>query len=510
MAQLVAGVDIGAHSVKLVLGRLTMRAVTVVDRREVRLVLDEAGNPVEGALGRALEELSSGLPGRPQLVFSSLPADAVLLRTVEVPKVAARRADAILRREIEDDLPIDLDDAVLDHIDRPVPGRPLLRSLVAVARTEDVREVLELLDGVNLDPAELGAGASVYTELARVSPLLAGADPVMIVDMGSRLTDMAILESGETAAMRTVSVGGNDLTRALAEHYRCSFEKAEEYKTLSAWQDMAAVLDPALQRILPQFKQTMLSFAARTGRRVTRILLAGGVGLLPGLPEVLSQALQVPVALLCEELEPEAGESPETQPFLRATALAWRAIAGPAEQRLDLRKGPFVFRGQARATRRRWVRAVVAGLVIVLGWSFYSLARISSLEARQAKQRQQLGELTRMYLGDEIRDFDRAEKMMQSARPIKSPMPKADAFDIISEMSRIIPEEIIHDIDQLEIKPGKVQIRGVVDTISARDEIIARLEEYTECVTAISKGKTTKRPKDNRQKYTLDLETECP
>jgi hypothetical protein len=55
-----------------------------------------------------------------------------------------------------------------------------------------------------------------------------------------------------------------------------------------------------------------------------------------------------------------------------------------------------------------------------------------------------------------------------------------------------------------------VQIRGIVDTISARDEVIARLEEYTECVTAISKGKTTKRPKDNRQKYTLDLETECP
>ncbi|MBW2260763.1 MAG: pilus assembly protein PilM [Deltaproteobacteria bacterium] len=510
MAQLVAGVDLGAHSVKLVLGSVTMRAVKVVERLEVRLELDAEGNPVEGALGRALEELSRGLSSRPQLVFSALPADAVLLRTVEIPKVASRRADAILRREIEDDLPINLDDAVLDHIDRPVPGRPMLRSLVAVARTEDVREVLDLLDGAKLDPAELGAGASVYSELARISPLLASADPVMIVDMGSRLTDMVIVENGETASMRTVSVGGDDITSVLAQHYRCSFEKAEEYKLLSAWQDMEAVLEPAVQRFVPQIKQTMLAFAARTGRKVTRVLLAGGAGLLPGLPEVLSSALQTPVALLCEELDAEAGETTQTMPFLRATALAWRAISAPAEQRLDLRKGPFVFRGQARATRRRWVRAAVAGLVIVLGWSFYSLARVSSLEAKQARQRQRLGELTELYLGDEITDFNRAEKMMLSARPIRSPMPKADAFDIISEMSRIIPEEIIHDIDLLEIKPGKVQIRGIVDTISARDEIIARLEEYTECVTAISKGKTTKRPKDSRQKYTLDLETECP
>ena len=510
MAQLVAGVDIGSRSVKLVLGRVTMRAVTVIDRRQVALETDEAGHPVEGALGRALEEISSGLTARPHVVFSALPADAVLLRTVEIPKVAARRADAILKREIEDDVPVDLDDAVLDHIDRSVPDRPLQRSLVAVARAEDVAEILGLLDGVKLDPAELGAGASVYTELARISPQLANADPVMIVDMGSGLTDMVIVEGGETVSMRTVSVGGDDLTRALVERYRCSVEKAEEYKTQSAWQDLAPVLEPALQRIVPQIWQTMTSFAARSGRKVTQVLLAGGSGLLPGLTEVLSSALQIPVALLCEELDAEAGESPETMPFLRATALAWRAVSGAAEQRLDLRKGPFVFRGQARATRRRWVRAVVAGLVIVLGWSFYSLARISSLEAKQSKQRQRLGKLTERYLGDEIRDFDRAEKMMQMARPIKSPMPKADAFDIISEMSRIIPEEIIHDIDQLEIKPGKVQIRGIVDTISARDEIIARLEEYTECVTAISKGKTTKRPKDNRQKYTLDLETECP
>ena len=34
-----------------------------------------------------------------------------------------------------------------------------------------------------------------------------------------------------------------------------------------------------------------------------------------------------------------------------------------------------------------------------------------------------------------------------------------------------------HDIDQLEIKPGKVQIRGIVDTIAARDEVIGRLED---------------------------------
>lgn len=510
MPQYAAGVDIGAHSVKLVLGRVHMRRVDVVESREIVLGRDENGNVVDGALRMALEEVASDLDHHPQVVFSALPADSVLLRTVEIPKVASRRSDAIILREIEDDLPVDLGEAVVDHIDHQVAGRPLLQSLVVVAPVEEVRDLLQLLDGVKLDPAELGAGAAVYSDLSNVTPLLASPDPVMVVDIGSRLTDMAVIESGEVMSMRTVSVAGDDITRALAQHYRCSFAQAEDYKHKSDWKTISSIASASMDKIGPQIRQTLLAFSARSGRKVARVLVCGGTSLLPGLDEHLAGILGVPVTPLWEEIEGDAGVSRESSPFLRAKALAWRAIAAPAEQRFDLRKGPFTFRGQARATRRRWVRAVAAALVLVVGWSFYSLARLSSLEARQAKQRERLAVLTEHYLGEEISDFDRAEKMMQSARPIKSPMPKADAFDIISEMSRIIPDEIVHDIDQLDIKPGKVKIRGIVDTIVARDEIIARLEEYTDCVTAISKGKTTQSPKDNRQKYTLDVETECP
>jgi type IV pilus assembly protein PilM len=510
MSQHAAGVDLGSHSVKLVLGRIRMRSVEVVERREVVLERDEAGRVTEGGLRRALEEVTAGLAPWPQVVFSAIPADAVLLRTVEIPKVAGRRADAILRREIEDDIPIELDEAVVDHVDRSVPGRPLVRSLLAVATGEQVRDVLELLEGVRLDPAELGVGAAVYSDLARVTPPLASPDPVMVVDIGSRLTDMAVIEEGETVAMRTASIGGDDLTRAVAEHYRCSFEKAEEYKVLSAWHTLAGILEPVLSRIVPQIRQTMVAYASRTGTRIEQVLLCGASCQLEGIADVLGTMLQVPVSSLSEEMSPEVGETRESMRFLRATALAWRALSAPADQRFDLRKGPFVFRGQARATRRRWVRAVAAGLVLVFGWSFYSMARVSSLRARHAKQRERLAVLTEQYLGEPIDDFGRAEKMMKSARPVKNPMPKADAFDFISEMSRIIPDEIIHDVEQFEIKPGKVNIRGIVDTIAARDEVIARLEEYTECVTAISKGKTTQSPKDQRQKYSLDLETECP
>jgi type IV pilus assembly protein PilM len=336
MTQYAAGVDVGTCSVKVVLGKVHMRRVDVVDRREIPIDRDERGLPAAGALERALAEAVAGLD-RPGVAFSALAGDAVLVRTVEIPKVAARRAEAILRREIEDDVPLDVDEAIVDHVDAPTPGRPTVHSLVVTVTRDAVRQHLSLLEGAGLDPAEVGVGAAVYSELARVVPSLGGADPVLVVDIGSARTETAIVEGGLVVSMRAISVGGRDLTLALAEHYRCSFEKAEEYKRACGWMDMGGVLGPVLDRIVPQLRQTMGAFASRTGRKVWKVILCGGASAIDGLPELLAQSVGLPVGLLVDEMDPSQGESRTTAPFLRATALAFRALPSITEQRLDLR-----------------------------------------------------------------------------------------------------------------------------------------------------------------------------
>jgi Tfp pilus assembly PilM family ATPase len=510
MAQYTAGVDVGGHSVKIVVGRLKLRSVEIVERHEVPISRDEQGTPLEDGLERAMGELVARLETRPDVVFSALPADAVHLRTVSVPRAAARKSDAVVLRQIEDDLPIDMAAAVFDHVAVDASAGPTMTALAAVAPHEAVAEHVALLQRAGLDPAEVGVGAAAYSDLARVMPRLADPEPEMVVDIGSDRTDVLVIEAGATVAMRTISVGGADFTRTLAAHHGVGFEQAERFKVECHWSQLSGVLGPILERLAQQLRQTMIKHASTTGRRVVKVFTCGGTSLLAGLNEALAGMLAVEVASLESENPAAAGDEEGDGPFLRAAALAHRALPAPSELRFDMRKGPFTYRGQARATRRRWVRAVIAVVVIVLGWSFYSLARISSLEARRAAQRERLAELSGTYLGEEVTDFDRAQKLMKSAKPVKSPMPKADAFDFVREMSVMIPEEIVHDIEELEIKPGKVEIRGIVDTIAARDEIITRLEDYDECVVAISKGKTTQSPKDNRQKYTLDVETECP
>ncbi len=510
MAQFAAGLDVGAHSVKVVIGRVRMRSIEVIERLEVLIPRDADGRSPDDGVSIALSDIAARIKNRPGIVFSALPADAVLIRTASVPRAAARKSDAVIVGQIEDDLPLALDEAVVDHIIREVPGETMVSAIVAVAPRETVASYLALLDRARFDPAELGVGAAVYTDLGRVMPALVSPQPVLVLDMGCARTEMIVIEAGQAVSMRSVSIGGADLTKALVTHHRTSFEQAEIYKCASSYAAMAPVIGGTMDRLVQQIRQTLTGHVSRTGKRISTVLTCGGTSLMPGLDDALGAALGVAVAPLEKQNPMAAGPQSSDGPFLRAAALAHRVLPVSMHERLDLRKGPFAFKGQARATRRRWVRAVVALLVVIAGFSFYSMAQISSLRARQETQRERLAVLSSRFLGEEITDFDVAQKLMQSAKPVKSPMPKADAFDLVREMSVIIPEEIIHDVEELDIKPGKVQIRGIVDTIAARDEIIARLQEYEECVVAISKGKTTQSPKDNRQKYTLDLETECP
>ena len=515
MAQFAAGVDVGSGSVKIVLCRVRMRGVDVVARREAVIARDETGNLVPGGAAEALAAATADLPGWPGVCSAAIPGAAAIVRTVEVPRMQARKADPILVREIEDDLPIPLEEGILDHVDAPIPGRPqFMRSLVVVARMDRVKEHLDLLAGARLDPTELGIGGSVYASFSKHIEAAGGGSPVMVVDVGAAATDVAILDAGNIAWLRSISWGGDDVTRAIVARHRVTWARAEEYKVSGVW--LAEVMPPEIRdpvnALVSQVKQTILSHAARTGRHVSRILVSGGGGLLKGLAEALSVATGTPVSPLPEVLPAEegGGAAPDQMVFARALALARLAGGAAGASRLDFRKGPFAYSGQARVTRRRWVRAVLLCSVVVAGWLFYSLARLSSLESREEDQQERLAQLSDRYLGEEVDDFDLAAKLMQSARPVKSPMPPADAFVFLKELSERMPVEIVHDIEQLDIKPGKVQIKGVVDTIAARDLVIETLEGYEECVKAISKGKTTQSPKDNRQKYTLDLETACP
>ncbi|MFH1437798.1 MAG: cell division FtsA domain-containing protein [Pseudomonadota bacterium] len=516
MAYLAAAVDIGSWSLKVALGKIGVKTVKITDLKEVRYNLDARGLAAPAEIERALEECFLALPIKPEVVFSAVSGRDLFSRFISVPKAALKRLDQVAPLQIEDELPVEIDEFIVDAAPQGEAGDGnMVECVVAAARKDMLRGMIDLLTAKAADPAEITCGISIYPYVRTQAsgPNLFG--PVVVLDMGHRSSELVFMEGAKPQLFRSILWGGKNVTEAIAAGLGITFSHAESIKEQYAalFADHPVDAGSMEEKILTQTRQavdslvldlrhSILSYSSKHGKFPQTLLLCGGSAKLRGIERYFRESLNVEAVRM-------GGEDPGAASFVRVRTLAGDAAAA-GRQKLNFRKGEFVSKGKGSVAKKRWTRAVAAVAAIVIGWLLFSTAQIASLEKVIEKQHQRLGEITAQITGEEITDFSRAELLIKKSAASKNPVPKADAFDILTFMSKAIPEDVVHDVEELDIRPERWRIRGMVDSISDRDKVYEALIEYKDCIKAISKGKTTLSVQDSRQKYNFDMETTCP
>jgi hypothetical protein len=246
------------------------------------------------------------------------------------------------------------------------------------------------------------------------------------------------------------------------------------------------------------------------------VLLTGGSARLLGLPDYLTQQLGLPVSVwdggLAADLprvddEPTLPTSRETR-FALASAVAWAGARGG--KRIDLRRGPFVYKASLSILRQMALHLgalAAAALLCVTVDTTMSLARLrgerDQLQARLKSQTQELFGEPRLD-GRQV-----ATLLKRSFKDEMAPIPKATAYDLMGEISRRVPEgdKIKLDITELDIRPKKIFIRGTVESASAVDELQQKLDE-SECFEEITKGLINE-VSGGAKSFTLTIASKC-
>lgn len=516
MAYLAAAIDIGTWSCKLVLGKVGVKKVQITGFREIPYTRDDHGAASDEEIGRAIHECLAALPQKPEMACTAVSGRDIFLRILSLPKAGLKRIDQIASLQIEDDLPVSLDEYVVDAVPlRDMPDGKLVECMVVAARKDLIRATIERLAGAGMDPSEITCGPMIYP----ATPSLPGApalpEPLAILDMGHTSSELVIIEGGRAALFRSVMWGGRNVTERIAKHYAITFPHAEtvkeEYGALvpdrpappgSMEEQILALCREAADPFVLDLRQSFMGYASRSGQLPQRLFLCGGTARLRGAARHLQVQLGVDTQVLGDE-------DAQSTRLVRARALMGDTVRADT-RRINFRKDAFVFEGKVNVVRRRWIRAVALAAVIIVGWFVYAMAQIGSLEKVIEKQSADLEAVTKEISGEAVADFDRAKILLKSTAAVKSPVPKADAFDILVFMSEQIPEDVVHDVEELDIRSDRWRIRGIVDSISDRDKVYEALIQYKDCIKSISKGKTTLSPKDNRQKYNFDMEVQCP
>ncbi len=232
-------------------------------------------------------------------VAVSIPAYRAFSRSIVLPKLKPKELQEAVRLEIEQYIPMPLDQLYYDyHVTTQGPEQT---ELFAVAFPKDVVDsytVLTKLMGLEVVLVEttMSAAARLFNH-----------DPhsdvaTVIIDFGSLTSDISIFHK-EVLVTGTVAGGGLVFTNALKEKLGVTEAEAGTIKTkygLSAskkQKEIKEILAPTLEMIVKEIRRMMRYYEERYGnqQKIGQIILLGGGANMPGLSDYFTSELRLPV-----------------------------------------------------------------------------------------------------------------------------------------------------------------------------------------------------------------------
>ena len=308
------GLDIGSSAVRV--AELQQRrgdALRLTRAGEVALppgaVVD--GDVVEPTVvAEALRKLWDSTAMRGRNVAVGLASQRVTVRQLDLPDMPDTELAAAVRLQAQEQLPMPVDEALLDHVvvERYPTGdeRQNVRVLLVAAECEMVERLLAAVTAAKLRPTLVDLDAfALLRSLA--TPTEAGEEAELIVDIGATVTKIAMHRGGRPLFVRMVRLGGDSSTRDLQKVLELSWEEAEMAKLdasaamgsgveLDSDDERAAVLRSGVRRVVSEVGTSLDFFRSQhEGVEVGRVLVSGGASLAPELVEKLHAALELPV-----------------------------------------------------------------------------------------------------------------------------------------------------------------------------------------------------------------------
>jgi general secretion pathway protein L len=563
MARLL-GIDVSARVARAILVRTQYRKVVLEGLGEVAFETGEGGVPREGAevaairaavadaqAGRAPGSRTSWAPGgadagrsnaaRPDAVAVALPGDRCFYRLLELPRAAQREIDNVLAFELESTVPFELDGAVWDHrVLKKGPTPELMSLLTAIARTDDVMERVRVVnEAIGREPEMVGPGA---LPLANLVPLVADLDPavaakarlkasaprrllfsrkppgppagtplplgmaqsevsddaptfvgeaapapiqlgpVAIVDLGETRSEVVFLSSGEPVFVRTISRGTAGLNATTAE---------------------------LLSR---ELRQTVGAFRASGGEQPVAIFLSGGGSSISDADTYLTRELGIPVRRLpLAAIEGvSADQAPRMPHFAKALGLALGLEGGG--RGLNLRQGALEASRHYPHLREKLPLLSGLAAVVLVSFGFSVVAEMRSLKAERERLDEHLALVTKEVLGEELKDPDAVrEKLKPEAPEDEDPLPGADGFDVMVQLSKSVPADVTHDVVEFDVARGHAVIHGAVpkeaDAQATADKIAEGMRKHP-CMRDVKIQKVQQFGVD-KQKYIMELDVRC-
>lgn len=262
------------------------------------------------AVAHAIKTLWSEAKFSTKKVVLGVANQKVVVRQIDLPWMEAAELRSALAYQVQEFIPMPVEQAIMDF--HPIEeftneaGGRMLRVLLVAAGREMVNSALEAAHGAGLKPTMVDLTSfAVIRSLAESSDLGLETHAEALIDIGARVTNIAVHQGGVPRFVRVLLMGGAVLTEAVAERMGVPLEQAESLKhqlgipATPAERDAhpaGRAIETASASFIEEVRGSLDYYlASPSAVPIARVVVSGGASRLGNLLPRLSAATRLPV-----------------------------------------------------------------------------------------------------------------------------------------------------------------------------------------------------------------------
>ncbi len=243
------------------------------------------------------------LGSKEKRIALALPSSAVITKKVLFSN-ELREEDMEVQVEAEANqyIPFPLEEVNIDfQIIGPSEASPdEVEVLIAAARKEKIEDRVAAAEDASLKVTVMDVDTysteAAYALVANQLPNAGKEQTVMIVDMGSTMMHINVLNDNNSVYVREQAFGGSQLTQEIQRRFGLSSEEAEIAKRKGGLPESYEneVLEPFMQSLSTEVARALQFFTSSTQyNSVDHLILAGGVAAIPAIDVMVQDRTQV-------------------------------------------------------------------------------------------------------------------------------------------------------------------------------------------------------------------------
>ncbi|HPS54491.1 MAG TPA: type IV pilus assembly protein PilM, partial [Sedimentisphaerales bacterium] len=235
-------------------------------------------------------------------IVVSVPGQNSFARFVKLPPLDKKQIPEMIKYEAAQQIPFDMNEVQWDWQLMTDPDESGAKVGLFAIKTDIVTSELEYLSRENLNVSCVQmVPMALYNYLVYDRPELVTSDnkAIVVVNIGAENSDLVVCTKS-LVWQRSIPMGGNAFTRAIADAFKLNFTKAEKLKRTAAMSKYARQIFQAMKPVFTDFAseiQRSLGFysSSNPNTSFTKLVAIGGGIKMRGLLKYLQQTLQIPV-----------------------------------------------------------------------------------------------------------------------------------------------------------------------------------------------------------------------